>query len=126
VALQIGQYHENEGVTSEDIKLFITNANYYTDTDAAFLSYFNTTFNADVEPGDFIWADGTGEDDSAQPTPWRSPQIFSDYLDSDDLTSGTTNVNLPSGASSNFTYYIYTATTLQNDAFGVKEGRKCP
>jgi len=123
--LQIGQYHrQNNGVTSKTIKLFVTNGNYYTDSDTVFLSYFDTSFNQNVDPGSFIWAPTTAEGDNAQPTPWRSPQIFEDYWDSSELERGTTVVKLPSGAQSNFTYFSTTATTIENQAFGVERGRK--
>jgi len=118
VALQIGQYHQNGGDTLDTIKLIVTNANYYTDSDVPFLAYFSTNFNAGVSPGAFLWAPPTEQDGTAQPVPWRSPQIFSDELNENTLKSRFQTI-----PNRNFTYATISTRTVSNTAYGVKAGQ---
>ena len=56
---------------------------------------------------------------SAENAPWRSPQIFREYLDDESLLSAVQEI-----PGINVTTARYSATTLENRAFGVKAGQK--
>lgn len=102
------------------MKVILTNHNFYRDTNVRFLSYFSTSFNQGVAPGDFIWAPGTVADSlSAQNAPWRSYQIFSDYLDDESMLDAFEEI-----PGTSLTTAVYSVTTLENRAFGVKAGQK--
>ena len=119
LALNIGHYQTIEqGDLSKTLKVIITSNNYALDTNVNVLSYFQTTFNGVVAPGDFIWAPATGNSGLAQTTPWRSYQIFQDYLDDSLVTSCMESV-----PGTNVTYCFLNATTVDNQAFGVKAGQ---
>jgi hypothetical protein len=103
----------------------LTNHNYYEDTNMKFLSYFNTTFTKDVEPGDFVWSPTVYSNRSFLSFggknfhPWRSMQIFTDYIDDTIMLSkfqSIPNVNL--------TTAVYEVTTIDNPAFGVTGGQR--
>jgi hypothetical protein len=95
------------------MKIVFTNHNYFADSNAKFLSYFETSFNKDVAPGEFIWADGP------QATPWRSPQIFEEELDDSTLLDAFRPIE-----GTNFTTAVYNVITIDNLAFGVKAGQQ--
>lgn len=118
--MNIGQFHTvDNGNLNKTMKVILTNHNYYQDTNVKFLSYFNTTFNEDVAPGDYIWAPGTVPGTAAQNAPWRSMQIFGEFLDDDTMVAAFEPIS-----STNLTSAVYTATTIDNPAFGVKAGQR--
>jgi hypothetical protein len=118
VAMNIGQYQTiDDGDLTVPIKLIVTNNNYYTDSNVKFLAYFNTTFNQEAEPGAFDWAPPTGSG-VAQAAPWRSMRIFAEYLDDASLLAAFEPIE-----DTNLTTAVYTATTIDNPAFGVKAGQ---
>ena len=120
LAQNIGHHHSAEnGDLAKPLKIVLTNNNFVADSNAKVLSYFETTFNTDVEPGDFIWAPFTVPDArSAQETPWRSPQIFAEFLDDELLEAQFSEIG-----STGITTSTYSATTVDNPAFGVKAGQ---
>ena len=64
-------------ITDKVLKVIITNTNEAWNTTynyAQYLQYYSTYFNGGVAPGDFLWAPGYY-------VPFRSPQIFQEYLD---------------------------------------------
>lgn len=120
LALNIGEYQTvDAGDLSTTLKVIVTNNNYMTDSNVKFLSYFQTDFNAGVAPGDYLWAPSESSNGTAAPTPWRSYQIFSDYLDDESL-----DAKLQPIVGTNLTYALVNATTLDNAAFGVRAGQK--
>lgn len=120
LALNIGQYQTVDGGSlDKTIKVIMSNNNFYEDSHVNVLSYFNATFNAKVAPGDFIWAPATAAGSQVQNAPWRSYQIFEDYLDDTILSSC-----LLSFAGSQLRYCFMNATTIDNAYFGVKAGQK--
>eukprot|EP00567_Pseudictyota_dubia_P003330 CAMPEP_0197434436 /NCGR_PEP_ID=MMETSP1175-20131217/2164_1 /TAXON_ID=1003142 /ORGANISM="Triceratium dubium, Strain CCMP147" /LENGTH=579 /DNA_ID=CAMNT_0042963153 /DNA_START=73 /DNA_END=1812 /DNA_ORIENTATION=+ len=120
VALNVGQLHSvDNGNLNETMKLIVTSNNYYTDTDVNVLMYFDTNFNEDVAPGDFIWAPATGAVDVARPVPFRSPQVFETYLNETMLENLEEEV-----PGTNLTTAVIEAVTTENAAFGIKKGQK--
>jgi hypothetical protein len=114
MAMNIGQYQTvDNGDLSRYMKILFTNHNYFADSNVKFLSYFETPFNKDVAPGEFIWADGP------QATPWRSPQFFKEELDDSTMLDAFRPIE-----GTNFTTAVYYATTIDNPAFGVKAGQQ--
>jgi len=96
------------------LKVIITNTNEVWDNEfnrVQFLQYFSSYFNQGVAPGDFLWA----------PTyfiPYRSPQIFEEYLDADGLDALLEPIE-----NSNGTTAILRGTTVDNPAFGIVAGQ---
>lgn len=83
LASTIGQYHqEGNSPSGRPLRIVLTNTNYYNWNNARFRSYFDTDFNANVEPGAFIWPPDESPTNNApgQTMPWRSPQIFGDSM----------------------------------------------
>jgi len=120
LALNIGQYHSKSNVDlSETLKVIVTSNNYYTDTDVNVLNYFSTDYNAEVAPGDFLWAPSTSPGGVAAQTPYRSYQIFDTYLDQAQLDSMMDPI-----PGTNLTTTVLEAVTTDNEAFGVKAGQK--
>jgi hypothetical protein len=118
VAMNIGQYQSIDvGDLTVPIKLIVTNNNFYADSNVRFLAYFNTTFNQEAEPGAFDWAPPAGSG-VAQPTPWRSMRIFAEYLDDASMLAAFEPIE-----DTNLTTAVYTATTIDNPAFGIKAGQ---
>jgi hypothetical protein len=114
MAMNIGQYQTvDNGDLGRFMKIIFTNHNYFADSNVKFLSYFETPFNKDVAPGEFIWADGP------QATPWRSPQIFEEELDDSTMLDAFRPIE-----GTNFTTAVYYATTIDNPAFGVRAGQQ--
>jgi hypothetical protein len=122
LAGNIGQYHSlNTTDLNQTLKVIVTNNNYYTDLNTKFLSYFSTPFNQGIAPGDFIWPPKTLAGTATLNTnPWRSMQIFTDYLDDDLFLAKFEKID----ANSNITTAMYEATTLANPAFGVRAGQR--
>lgn len=67
-------------------------------------------FNEGVSPGEFLFAPGYW-------APYRSPQIFSDYIDEAGL-----DTKLKPIPDSNITTALLQGTTVNNSAFGIVEG----
>lgn len=103
------------------MKVILTNTKFHTDSNVKFLSYFSTYFNQGVAPGEFIWPPSTeANHSSAQKAPWRSMQIFTDYLDDESMLSQLQRIPETRG----LTTAVFQATTINNVAFGVKAGQK--
>ena len=123
LAGNIAQYQKNHTL-NETIKVIVTNHNYYEDTNVKFLSYFNTTFNQDIEPGALVWAPTPYGNQSFLSVgggnlhPWRSMQIFSDYMDDAILRSQCLPIPRV-----NLTTATFHVTTIRNRAFGVTGGQ---
>ncbi|KAL7555238.1 hypothetical protein ACHAWF_019039 [Thalassiosira exigua] len=109
-ATAIARYQKMHG-TDGEIKLIITNMNYYTNTMNNILAYFSTTWNQKVGPGEFIWPIGVGENDGPQNNPQQSNQIFQESLDKESL-----NALLEPIGGTNLTMASLSATTLDNGA----------
>jgi hypothetical protein len=120
LAQHIGQHHTiDKGDKTKTLKVIKTFTYFLTDKDPKFLSYFNTTFNQGVEPGDFIWIFGTVEDQVVEPNPYRSMQIFEEYLDQETLSA----IRIPIPGV-NVSTARMVATTIDNPAAGVQAGQK--
>ena len=118
VAMNIGQYQTtDDGDLTVPIKLIVTNNNFFLDSNVPFLAYFNTTFNQEAEPGGFDWAPPLGPG-VAQRAPWRSMRIFAEYLDDALMLNAFEPIE-----GTNLTTATFTATTIDNPAFGVKAGQ---
>lgn len=112
--------YQRDGDLNKTLKIIYTYNNLLEEADNRFLGYFRTTFNQNVGPGDFVWVPGIlAGTDQVRQTPWRSMQVFSDFLD-DDLTDSARRTV----TNRNFTYAVYNATTIDNAAYGVKAGQK--
>lgn len=116
VALAIAQ-HQASGVDlNTPLKVIVTLTYFVLDNDSKFLAYFDTDFNQDIPPGEFIWFPSTVDVNNPQPNPWRSPQIFAESMDQetlDDLRAG--------GAlgSVNASAFQLSLTTVDNPSFHV-------
>ena len=107
---------QQKGLASPDIplKVILTNTNDSWDTSfhyTQFLLYFSTHFNQGVPPGGFLWAPGNY-------APYRSPQIFEEYLDEAGLEALWESI-----PDSNMTTALLRGTTLDNPSFGVTKGQ---
>ncbi len=107
--MYIGQYQTvDNGDLSRYMKIVIWRLSPQPQlSNVKFLSYFETTLNKDVAPGEFIWGDGP------QATPWRSPQFFEEELDDSTILDAFRPIE-----GTNFTTAVYNATTIDNPAFG--------
>ncbi|KAL7542169.1 hypothetical protein ACHAWF_012202 [Thalassiosira exigua] len=113
----VAHYQKRRGnataLSGSALKVIVTNCNEEWNTTfnrAQILNYFSTYFNQGVQPGDFLWAPGYW-------APYRSPQIFSDYLDEAGL-----DALLEPIPESNITTAILRGVTLDNPSFGVAGG----
>ncbi|KAL9188219.1 hypothetical protein ACHAXT_006597 [Thalassiosira profunda] len=98
---------------SGPLKVIVTNCNEVWNTTynrAQILNYFSSYFNEGVSPGGFLWAPGYW-------APYRSPQIFRDYLDEESL-----DALLEPIPESNITTALLRGTTVDNPSFGVTLG----
>jgi len=112
--------YQRDGNLTKTLKIIYTYNNLLEETDNRFLGYFRTTFNQNIGPGDFVWVPGIlAGTDQVRQTPWRSMQVFSDYLDDDIADAARRTVS-----NSNYTYAVYNATTIDNAAYGVKAGQQ--
>lgn len=126
LAGNIAQYQKDPNHSlNTTIKVILTNHNYYEDTNMKFLSYFNTSFTKGIAPGHLVWPPTAYGNSSFLSFggfnfhPWRSMQIFSDYMD--DAIMLSKFVPIPNF---NLTTAIYEVTTIDNRAYGVKGGQK--
>jgi hypothetical protein len=103
----------NTTTGSTTLKVIITNTNDVWNTTfnrAQLLHYFSTYFNQNVQPGEFLLTPGFW-------TPYRSPQIFAEYMD-----EGTLDATLSTIPNSNMTTSLLVGTTINNPAFGIRPG----
>jgi hypothetical protein len=118
VAMNIGRYQSSDNRSKfNTIKMIVADHKTTEENNVHLLSYFSTTFNKGVNPGDFIWLPSTTSD-PAQNTPVQSPQIFQEYIDESTFESSFHPIN-----GINVTYAILNATTIDNPAFGVVSGQ---
>jgi len=117
-AIALARHQKTYG-TDKEIKLIISNNNYITDNMNNVLAYFNTTWNASVKPGDFIWPAGVGSDTTPQYNPQRSNQIFKETMTEDMLKPLFSPIN-----GTNLTSATISATTVDNPAYGIAAGQK--
>ena len=122
LAGNIGRHHASLNATglNQTLKVIVTLNNYYSDTNMRFLSYFATSFNQGVAPGDWIWPPNAAAAGTLFTNPWRSLQIFADALDDAAFRAQCS----PVGGNTNVTTAVLSATTLENRAFGVKAGQR--
>lgn len=95
------------------LKVIITNTNDAWNTTfnrAQILHYYSTYFNQNVQPGEFLLTPGFW-------TPYRSPQIFAEYMD--EATLDDTLSPIPN---SNMTTSYLVGTTINNPAFAILPG----
>jgi len=117
VVINVGHHLQKHGVNNtknQTMKLIVTNTNQVWDTEfniAQILQYFSTDLNKGVSPGDYLWCPGLY-------APYRSPQIFEEFLDEDGLNNALKPV-----PASNMTTANFRATTIENPAFGVLAGQ---
>jgi hypothetical protein len=115
IASAIARHQQQHDDT--ELKIIVTNHNYYTDTNVRFLAYFSTDFNQGIAPGDWIWPPGTAANDVLQPTPWASPQIFQDYMNDALFTQSMEPI-----ADTNLTTALFVATTVDNVPYNITAG----
>lgn len=119
LALNVGQYQTiDNGDLNKTLKVILTNDNIQTDSNVQFLSYFQTSYNKGIAPGDFLWLPSWSVHGPPAPTPVRSYQIFEESLDEELLRSKSQQLS-----GTNMTYALINATTLDNPVFGVKAGQ---
>jgi hypothetical protein len=117
MAANLGHWTRKNGVDPDtSLKLIVTNTNekskWNNKSDMGTLCmYFDTDFNKDRSPGDFLWNPGFEY-------PFRSPQIFADYLDKDIINSQLLTI-----PGSNMTTATISTTTIDNPAYGVLAGQ---
>ena len=109
--------NQKEHGTDGEVKLIISNNNYYSNNMNNVLGYFSTSWNEGVAPGDFIWAPGVGS--GPENNPWQSNQIFNEYLDEESLKALLQPI-----AGTNLTSATVSATTVDNDVYGMVAGQK--
>jgi len=110
---RIGPFSNATVNENSSLKIILTNCNDQWDTvfnRAQLLQYFSTYFNQGVVPGEYLWA-------PTYYTPFRSPQIFEEYLDEDGLDALLEPIE-----GSNMTTARLTGTTVDNPSFGVVAG----
>ena len=119
LALSIGNYQTvDSGPLQNTLKIVVTLTLLEGHNDVKFLSYFNTTFNQGIEPGEFLWQRSFQDLNTFEPNPIRSPQIFEDSLDQESFDAIKTFV-----PGINVTCAKISATTIDNPAFGVVAGQ---
>ena len=117
LAYTIGQYQSTtEANLDLTFKVILTNTNsqsfdnYYRQY---IMQHFSTPFNANIEPGDFFW------DPVIAAVPTRSFQIFEDYMNATML-----NAQIEEIEGSNLTTALLSGTTIDNQAYQVRQGQK--
>ena len=124
LGMTIGNYQtkgddddDDDDVTTQTLKVFVC-AHYADDrTPEALFGYFNTTYNAGVEPGAFLWPDyPNGGGNPTTPAP--SVQIFDFYMDNSIFDSLMKEI-----PDSPVRWHRMSLTTIQNDAMRVKAGQ---
>lgn len=120
LAMNIGEYQKNGGDLEKTLKIFYSHNDFADSNNVNFLSYFSTTFNQGIEPGDFIWRPPTTTDAlQGVSTPWRSPQVFEEFLD--DAAMEEAKQPVPN---TDLTTAVYTGTTIDNPSVGTKAGQR--
>ena len=121
LALSIGQHHSIDKADKSETLKAIVLLNYDTGNNyTKFMSYFNTTFNKNIEPGGYIWApSGRTVNGSPEFHPWRSNQIFEEYLD-----QGSMEAMLNPVPSVDMSTVRMTVTTIKNPVVHVQAGQK--
>jgi hypothetical protein len=103
----------NSTTTGSTLKVIITNTNDVWNTTfnrAQILHYYSTYFNQNVQPGEFLLTPGFW-------TPYRSPQIFAEYMDESTLDDTLSTI-----PNSHMTTSYLVGTTINNPAFGILPG----
>jgi hypothetical protein len=128
LAMNVGLYHKQNPRTykNKTMKVIMTNVNYIGDANPNLLAYFSTYFNQGVKPGDWIWAPGVVVSEPYQRGPYRSMQIFKEYVDDKILEAPLRPVSTKITKESvwNVTSAIYNCTTIENKPFGVRSGQR--
>lgn len=113
LAQNVGHYQQQQGGDlNATLKLIVTNMNEKDDPSVSLLQYFRTSWNRNVAPGDFLF---TNEDAN----PHRSTQIFADFMDADAFTAAFAPIE-----GTTLTWASFHTTTVNNPAFGVREGQR--
>ena len=116
LAYNIANYQQkHDDWNSTTLKIVVTNTNYANMKQSipVILGYFNTMFNQDVQPGEFIWA-------AEEVAPWPSPQVFENYLDDSILS----NISNPVNGTNMTTMHFTGLQTVDNPMYGVKGGQQ--
>jgi hypothetical protein len=128
LAMNVGLYHKQNPDTYNEktLKIILTNSNNIGDSNTNLLAYFSTYFNQGIEPGEWIWPPSIIESDAYQRGPYRSLQIFQEYMDDTILESPLRPVSTTISKDSywNVTSAIYNCTTIDNKPFGVRSGQR--
>ena len=115
LGLSVGQHHSiDKGDKDKVLKIIMS---IHADNNNGFLAYFSTSFNQGVAPGGYLWPPHPGKE--AHSNPWRSVQIFREYLDQerfDALRVPVTNTILST--------IRLNATTIDNPTMHVQSGQK--
>ncbi|OEU23326.1 hypothetical protein FRACYDRAFT_233497 [Fragilariopsis cylindrus CCMP1102] len=116
LALNIGQYQTRmNGDMSKILKVILTITNNYEfGPTGLILPYFNTTFNENVNPGDYLWPE-----QHDFPLPMISQQVFDQYMDIDSLAAITEPID-----GLNVTTATVSAQTLENPRYHIKAGQR--
>lgn len=115
LAYTIGQYQSTAEATLDlNFKVILTNTNSKWDNYSRqiIMQHFSTSFNANIEPGDFFW-------DPVIAVPTRSYQIFEDYMNATILDALIQQIE-----GSNMTTVLLSGTTIDNQAYKVRKGQK--
>jgi hypothetical protein len=116
LATSIGQHHTiDKADLSKTLKAIVSVHNSDTSSNQGFLSYFSTTFNQGVAPGEYFWP--TFPEGPAV-CPRQSPQLFADFLDQETFSSSL--VPIPGSVVRMLRMDLI---TLENPAMGVKAGQ---
>ncbi len=115
LAYTIGQYQSTADANLDlTFKVILTNTNSNWDNYSSqiIMQHFSTSLNANIEPGDFFW-------DPVFKVPTRSFQIFEDYMNATIL-----NARIEEIEGSNMTTVLLSGTTIDNQAYQVRQGQK--
>ena len=121
LVINVGHHQQKYGSgnstsNNQTLKVILTNTNQKWDNDewvhGQITQYFSSPLNSNVEPGGFVWGPGFF-------APYRSPQIFDEYLDMDGLDALIEPIT-----NSNLTTARLSGTTIDNPSFGVAAGQK--
>lgn len=115
LAYTIGQYQSTADANLNlTFKVILTNTNSAWDNYSRqiIMQHFSTSFNANIEPGDFFW-------DPVIAVPTRSYQIFEDYMNATILDALIEPIE-----GSNMTTVLLSGTTTDNQAYLVRQGQK--
>merc|ERR1719270_1107978 len=122
---QKDHYNADTSKTTTSLKAIVTNHNLGYRRGGGtidFLGYFETTWNKNIEPGEYYWPyDPDTPSEIIKPIPQRSYQIFETYLDETLLEEMTQGI---SGSTNITTATIVDAITIDNPAYGITAGMK--